>query len=99
MQQFLLRLQPYSEAAKELAGGKFDLPDRLFYSIADQFRCAIEEVADVRELVPEMFFCPELLLNLSNIDFGVMQTGYRVNNVECPKWSGNDPYKFVCILR
>jgi len=30
---FLIRLQPYTEAGRTLQGGKFDLSDRLFSSV------------------------------------------------------------------
>lgn len=58
-----------------LQGGRFDLADRLFFSIGDSFRCAMEDTSDVRELPPEMYCTPEILLNLNNEDFGVRQNG------------------------
>jgi len=32
----------------QLQGGKFDIPDRLFTSVADSFRNAITEMSDLR---------------------------------------------------
>jgi hypothetical protein len=61
--QFLIRTRPYAHGAKQLQGGKFDIPDRLFTSIADSFRNASCELSDVRELIPEFFYFPEFLIN------------------------------------
>lgn len=97
--QYLLRLYPYTQGAKELQGGRFDLADRLFCSIEDSYNAATSEIADVRELVPEFFFLPEFLYNKEKLDFGVMQNGVRVNHVQMPKWSRFNPYRFVTILR
>ena len=97
--QYLLRLYPYTQGAKELQGGRFDLADRLFYSIEDSYRAATSEISDVRELVPEFYFLPDFLFNKEKLDFGVMQTGNRVNHVAMPKWSRYNPYRFVSILR
>jgi hypothetical protein len=38
--QYLIRCGPYTEACKMLQGGKFDVPDRLFSSLADSFNNA-----------------------------------------------------------
>jgi hypothetical protein len=46
--QYLIRVSPYAEGAMQLQGGKFDIPDRLFTSIADSFRNATTEMSDVR---------------------------------------------------
>ena len=56
-------------------------------------------MTDVRELVPEFFFLPELFLNKEKHDFGHQQTEERVNNVNLPTWCFNDPYIFVARHR
>lgn len=84
---FLIRLKPFSDGAKELQSGRFDLADRLFFSFVDAYKNAVEELSDVRELIPEFYFLPEMFVNLSKYDYGVQQTGQRVNNVELPGWS------------
>ncbi|KRX10686.1 WD40-repeat-containing domain [Pseudocohnilembus persalinus] len=96
--QYLLRVEPFSEGAKILQNGKYDIPDRLFYSIHDTFKCANEETADVRELCPEFYFMPEFLINQNNLDLGILQTGNRVNNVKLPSWSKQNPYYFMYIM-
>ena len=52
-----------------------DNPDRVFHSIHDSFVNALNDHADVREIVPEFFYLPELFLNSNQINFGVRQDG------------------------
>lgn len=96
---YLIRLNPYTLGAKELQNGKFDLPDRLFYEFRDSYRCATEEISDVRELIPEFFYLPEICLNLEKQEFGVQQSGIRVHNLILPAWAKENPYKFITINR
>lgn len=56
--QYLIRMHPYAEGAKQLQGGKFDIADRLFTSVGDSFKNATCEMSDVRELIPEFFYFP-----------------------------------------
>ncbi|CAD8202317.1 unnamed protein product [Paramecium pentaurelia] len=96
---YLIRMKPFSDGAKELQSGKFDLADRLFFSFIETYRNAVEELSDVRELIPEFFYLPEMFLNLSKYDYGLQQTGQRVNNVELPFWTQQNPYLFICAHR
>ena len=95
---FLIRVSPYTEGAKAIQNGKFDLADRLFFSIDHAFRNAMEETSDVRELIPEFYSLPEFLLNANKLDFGICQGGERVNNVNLPKWTQDNPFIFVYTL-
>jgi hypothetical protein len=49
---YLIRLSPYTEAARTLQGGRFDISDRIFYSLLWCWRSATSEMSDVRELCP-----------------------------------------------
>ena len=60
---------------------KFDIPDRLFYCLVDSYKCATEDISDVRELCPDFYSTPEIYLNFDKLEFGVMQNKYRVHNV------------------
>ena len=54
-----------------LQGGHFDLADRMFHSVKDAYMSACKHnMADVKELIPEFFYLPELLLNSNNFDLG-----------------------------
>lgn len=52
-------------------------------------------MTDVRELIPEFFYFPEMFINLEKHDFGLQQNSQRVHHVELPKWCDNNPYKFI----
>ena len=47
---YLLRLEPFTSAALELQGGKFDLPDRLFTDIPTAWQLCNTQLADVKEV-------------------------------------------------
>jgi hypothetical protein len=55
---YLLRLEPFTSLNLELQGGHFDLPDRLFDSIASAWDLSLNNISDVKELTPEFFYMP-----------------------------------------
>ena len=87
---FMVRVDPYTDMAKNLQGGCFDVADRLFYSIEAAWESGQGTTGDVKELVPEMFYLPEILVNLNKEDLGVRQDGVFVHNVELPPWANNE---------
>ncbi|KAG8889189.1 hypothetical protein FRB98_005531 [Tulasnella sp. 332] len=98
---FLIRLSPFSHYFKVLQGGDWDLPDRLFTDIKRAWDSASQDSrGDVRELIGEFYTCPEFLVNLSRLDFGV-QTGSeeRIDSVKLPPWAKEDPYLFISLHR
>lgn len=76
-----MRMQPYTDAAKQLQGGKFDVADRLFSSVIESYDKSVSEMSDVRELIPEFFYMPEFLINTEDLKLGVQQNGKRVDSV------------------
>ncbi|GMF08898.1 unnamed protein product [[Candida] boidinii] len=93
---YLIRLEPFVQSYLLLQGGKFDHADRLFYSIPKAWKSSSEEnTSDVRELIPEFFYLPDFLVNSNNFDFGLLQNGKAINNVELPPWAKNDPKIFI----
>ena len=82
---FLVRLFPYSYAAIELQGNYFDDPNRLFYSIEKTLFNISSQVSDVRELIPEFFYLPEMFLNINNINFLSLKNGAKVDDVLIPE--------------
>lgn len=38
--QYLLRVNPFTEISRVIQGGKFDLADRLFFSMQESWNCA-----------------------------------------------------------
>ncbi len=95
---YLLRMEPFTSYHVWLQDGKFDRPDRLFYSIQHTYRGCISNTQDVKELVPEFFFNPEFLYNTNNCQFGFRQTSEEIGDVILPNWA-RDASEFVRIHR
>ena len=95
---FLSRLFPFTLILIELQGNKFDDPDRLFISVQTSYYCSTTQKGDVRELIPEFYVIPEIYYNINNFDMGIRRNKEKVNDVKCPAWSGEDPYKFLTII-
>ena len=97
---YLMRLNPFTDSFLLLQGGKFGHADRLFNSIERTWSsAAIENITDVRELIPEFFYLPEFLLNINHYKLGEDQNGNVINDVILPPWANNDPKIFVRINR
>lgn len=97
---YLLRVEPFSTLAIDLQGGRFDCPDRLFFSIHDCWLSSMESMSDVKELIPEFFYCPEMFLNSNNFNLGVRQdTKLPVDDVVLPPWAKGSAQEFVRIQR
>ena len=93
----MTRIFPYTHIGIELQGNKFDDPNRLFNSVRLTFKNAISHKSDIRELIPEFFYFPEIYININDLDMGIKLDGTKVNNVETP--CNNNPYEFTILLR
>ena len=82
---YLLRLFPYCFLAIEFQGNDFDNPNRLFSAIEDTFYNISYQKSDIRELIPEFFYFPEIFMNINKINFGKKANGKKVDDVEMPK--------------
>lgn len=98
---FLSRLMPFTKLHIEYQDQSFDLPDRLFHSVETAWRLSSSETtSDFKELIPEFFFLPEFLENISGFDLGERQNGSVVRNVVLPRWCpANDSRIFILIQR
>ncbi|KAF8568695.1 hypothetical protein P879_06413, partial [Paragonimus westermani] len=96
---FLVRLLPYTFRHLRFQDNNFDVPDRLFHSVATTWLLATTTVTCVKELVPEFYFCPELFTNEASLALGSRQPGTSVDSVELPPWSKNNPRLFVLVCR
>ena len=96
---YLIRQEPFTSMAVELQSGRFDVPDRLFFDIAQCWRGCMNSTSDVKELVPEFYTCPEVFLNTNNLPLGKMQDGRAIDNVLLPPWAHGSAYEFVRIHR
>ena len=81
---FMVRMFPYSFLAIEQQGSGFDVPNRLFYSIEDTLFNISFAKSDLRELIPEFYYFPEIFWNLNKINFQKRENGKSVDNVEMP---------------
>jgi Beige/BEACH domain len=59
----------------------------MFHSIEGVWSSSQENTADVRELIPEFYFFPEMLQNMSGIDFGKRSNNEMVSNIRLPRWA------------
>ena len=67
---FLMRLFPYSFICIELQGTKFDCPDRLFFSVEKTLMNIFSsDNTDIKELIPEFFYLPEMFMNIKHNNF------------------------------
>ena len=101
---YLSRSFPYAFVAIEIQGEKFDDPDRLFLSMNKTFISASSLKDDVRELIPEFFITPEILINKNNLNLDQGKTGSDnkksvVNDVELPPWAKKNACTFVAEMR
>ena len=94
---YLMRIFPFTHIAIELQGSKFDQPDRLFLSVETSFYNSVTQKTDVRELIPEFFYLPEIFLNINDLNMGVLENGKKVNDILTP--CHNNPYEFVLTMR
>eukprot|EP01029_Cantina_marsupialis_P010680 TRINITY_DN24262_c0_g1_i1.p1 TRINITY_DN24262_c0_g1~~TRINITY_DN24262_c0_g1_i1.p1 ORF type:complete len:1021 (+),score=217.16 TRINITY_DN24262_c0_g1_i1:120-3182(+) len=90
---YLVRVAP--EYMLRLQSGRFDHPDRLFFSIEDTWKGVLQSNTDVKELIPEFYDGDgAFLLNSQNLEFGERQNGEKVDDVTLPPWA-KSPQDFI----
>ena len=71
-----------------LQNGKFDIPDRLFYSVKKDWKNCYEHDGCIKELLPEFYSDDtDFLVNKQALDLGKRQNGKTVGDVKLPKWA------------
>ncbi|XP_035824115.1 WD repeat and FYVE domain-containing protein 3 isoform X2 [Aplysia californica] len=97
---YLVRMEPFTQHFLKLQGGHFDLADRMFHSIRENWLSASKNnMADVKELIPEFFYLPDFMLNKNNFDLGAKQNGVALGDVILPPWAKGDPREFIRVHR
>ena len=97
---YLIRQEPFTTMAISLQGGRFDVPDRLFFDIASSWKCCQTNSGDFMEMVPEMFCVPEVLLNTNKFPFGTLQDNRgQVDDVILPPWAKGSAHEFIRVNR
>ncbi|XP_041640272.1 lipopolysaccharide-responsive and beige-like anchor protein isoform X3 [Cheilinus undulatus] len=95
---WLLRIEPFTTFFLNFQGGKFDHADRTFSSVSRAWRNCQRDTSDVKELIPEFFYLPEMFVNANSYNLGVMEDCTVVSDVELPPWA-KSPEEFVRINR
>lgn len=71
-----------------LQTGRFDAPDRLFFSIKESWGSVLTGTTDVKELIPEFFLSDSsFLVNKHGLPLGTRQNGAVVGDVMLPPWA------------
>ncbi|XP_041987707.1 lysosomal-trafficking regulator isoform X2 [Aricia agestis] len=96
---YLVRLPPFTELFLNYQDNNFDMPDRTFHSLATTWRLITNDSpTDVKELIPELFYLPELFYNNEGLELGVRQCGLPVDSVQLPQWAA-DARLFTLVHR
>jgi WD40 repeat protein len=91
---YLMRCEPYTSLHVQLQDGRIDRADRLFDSIAAAWRGCTTNPSDAKELIPELFYNPDILVNINEVDFGTTQGHRKVDHITLPPWA-KDPNDFI----
>ena len=95
---YMSKVFPYSFCAIELQGDGFDKRERQFLSMITSWYNCMNENTDIRELIPEFFFLPEMFINFNKINFLNEKRNANqedINDFEYPTWSKNNPNLFI----
>ncbi|EUB57642.1 Neurobeachin [Echinococcus granulosus] len=95
---YLIRLEPFTTLFLNMQGGKFDHPNRMFYSVEATWAGCLQSSTNVKELIPEFFYLPEMFENTNDYDFGALEDGTKLGDVILPPWA-TSPEEFVRIHR
>ena len=94
---YLIRLFPFTQICIEIQGGGFDTPRRLFSSIERAFKNATTQSTDIREIIPEFFYLPEMFININNLNMGKFDKKNLVQDATTP--CRNNPYDFISTMK
>uniref|UniRef100_A0A0E0K395 BEACH domain-containing protein C2 n=1 Tax=Oryza punctata TaxID=4537 RepID=A0A0E0K395_ORYPU len=95
---YLVRIEPFTALSMQQQGGRFGQDDHMFSCINRTWNSVLEDMNDVKELVPEMFYLPELFTNVNSVALGSSQFTGKLCSVQLPPWAEN-PVDFICKHR
>ena len=86
---YLIRIFPYSFLGIEFQGEGFDDPNRLFYSLPITMKNTLSRKSDIREMIPELFYMPEIFKNGNELELNKISNGEEIDNVQFLKTDDN----------
>ncbi|XP_074536226.1 neurobeachin isoform X1 [Halichoeres trimaculatus] len=95
---WLVRIEPFTTFFLCANNNKFDHPDRTFSGIARSWRNCQRDTSEVKELIPEFYYLPEMFVNSSGYHLGMREDRTMVGDVDLPAWA-KKPEDFVRINR
>lgn len=96
---FLVRLPPFTQMLIQYQDNNFDQPDRTFHSIANTWQLITRDSnTDFKELIPEFFFLPEMLINIERLELGRKQNNELVDDVKLPAWCPNSDARLFTLI-
>uniref|UniRef100_A0A7N6FK84 Neurobeachin n=1 Tax=Anabas testudineus TaxID=64144 RepID=A0A7N6FK84_ANATE len=84
---WLVRIEPFTTFFLCANNNKFDHPDRTFSSIARSWRNCQRDTSDVKELIPEFYYLPEMFVNSNGYHLGMREDRTMVCDVDLPAWA------------
>ncbi|XP_053279356.1 neurobeachin isoform X2 [Pleuronectes platessa] len=95
---WLVRIEPFTTFSLSVNNNKFDHPDRSFSSITRSWRNCQRDTSDVKELIPEFYYLPEMFVNSNGYHLGMREDRSLVCDVDLPAWA-KTPEDLVRINR
>ncbi|KAM9733236.1 neurobeachin isoform 4-T4 [Menidia menidia] len=95
---WLVRIEPFTTFFLSTNKNKFDHPDRTFSAIAHSWRNCQRDTSDVKELIPEFYYLPEMFVNSNGYHLGMREDGVMICDVDLPAWA-KKPEDLVRINR
>ena len=66
---FLVRISPFTEEHVTFQGGEFDKIERMFFGF-ENYLNMVDYIRDTRELIPDVYYMPEMYFNMNYNFFG-----------------------------
>ncbi|KAJ3438053.1 lysosomal-trafficking regulator [Anaeramoeba flamelloides] len=90
---YFMRIEPFYSKLTGIKKKKGN--EDLFISIKNSYDQSSKlALNDVKELIPDYFYFPEMFININGFNFG-KQNKHFINDVKLPKWANNDIRLFI----
>ena len=98
---YLIRILPYSFLSIEFQGEGFDSANRLFHSIKTTLENTLAQKSDLREMIPEMYYFPDLFYNTNNLNLGKLLDESPIDTVKInmKEEKSYEKYKYLTELK